>query len=273
MTGDARKLPTFFIPHGGGPWPFMDSAFGPPGMWDGLRDFLAGLPASLPARPKAVLTISAHWETPRPTVDIDPAPGLLFDYYGFPEHTYKLRYPAPGAPQLAVHVMELLGAAGLPCDEARGRGFDHGVFIPFMLIYPQADMPILQMSLQKGASVARHLAVGRALAPLREEGVLIVGSGMSYHNLREFFSPSETARKPAAQFDDWLTQAVEAADPAAREAGLERWFSAPGAKQSHPTPEHLEPLFAAAGAAGQDLGRRVFSCELAGKPVSAFRFG
>jgi aromatic ring-opening dioxygenase catalytic subunit (LigB family) len=265
-------LPTLFIPHGGGPWPFMDKAFGPPGMWDGLRAFLSGLAASLPARPKAVLAISAHWETPRPAVDTDAAPGMLYDYYGFPEHTYRLEYPAPGAPQLAGRVRDLLAKAALPCDGVTGRGFDHGVFIPFMLIYPQADMPILQMSLQKHASVAEHLAIGRALAPLREEGVLIVGSGMSYHNLREFFSPSDAAREPAAQFDDWLLQAVEAA-PQAREAALIDWRKAPGAKQSHPTPEHLEPLFVVAGAAGEDAGRRVFSGELAGKPVSGFRFG
>ncbi len=251
----------------------MDRAFGPPGMWDGLRAFLTGLAASLPARPKAILTVSAHWETPRPTVNVDAAPGMLFDYYGFPEHTYRLGYPAPGAPQLATRARALLSAAGLSCDEARGRGFDHGVFIPFMLIYPQADMPILQMSLQKGASVAEHLAIGRALAPLREQGALIVGSGMSYHNLREFFSPDEAARKPAAQFDGWLTQAIEAADPRAREAALIDWRKAPGAKESHPTPEHLEPLFVAAGAAGDDVGLRVFSAELAGKPVSGFRFG
>jgi aromatic ring-opening dioxygenase catalytic subunit (LigB family) len=197
----------------------------------------------------------------------------LFDYYGFPEHTYRLSYPAPGTPQLATRVKDLLGAAGLPCDEAQGRGFDHGVFIPFMLIYPGADMPILQMSLQQGASVAQHLAIGRALAPLREEGVLIVGSGMSYHNLRAFFSPNEAAKKPAVQFDDWLTQAVETDDAGARNAALERWLSAPGARESHPTPEHLEPLFVVAGAAGEDPGRRVFVCELAGKPVSAFSFG
>jgi aromatic ring-opening dioxygenase catalytic subunit (LigB family) len=242
-------------------------------MWDGLRAHLTGLAATLPARAKAVLNISAHWETPRPTVDTDPAPALLFDYYGFPEHTYKLQYPAPGAPVLAAQVRDLLEAAGLPCDETQGRGFDHGVFIPFMLIYPHADMPILQMSLQRQASVAEHLAIGRALAPLREQGVLIVGSGMSYHNLHEFFSPSEAARKPAAQFDAWLTQTVETTDPQARDSMLIEWRKAPGARESHPTPEHLEPLFVVAGAAGEDLGRRIFTDELAGKPVSGFRFG
>ena len=180
--------------------------------------------------------------------------------------------PRPARRELAGRVRDLLAKAALPCDGVTGRGFDHGVFIPFMLIYPQADMPILQMSLQKHASVAEHLAIGRALAPLREEGVLIVGSGMSYHNLREFFSPSDAAREPAAQFDDWLLQAVEAA-PQAREAALIDWRKAPGAKQSHPTPEHLAPLFVVAGAAGEDAGRRVFSGELAGKPVSGFRFG
>ncbi len=251
----------------------MDRAFGPPGMWDGLRAHLTGLAATLPARPKAVLNISAHWETPRPTVDIDPAPALLFDYYGFPEHTYKLQYPAPGAPGLAAQVRDLLKAAALPCDEAQGRGFDHGVFVPFMLIYPNADMPILQMSLQRHASVAEHLAIGRALAPLRELGVLIVGSGMSYHNLREFFSPSEAARKPAALFDEWLTLTVETTDPQMRDSMLTDWRNAPGARESHPTPEHLEPLFVVAGAAGEDRGRRVFSDDLGGKPVSGFRFG
>jgi len=273
MTPSPARLPTLFIPHGGGPWPFMEAAFGPPGMWDGLRDYLASIPASLPVKPKAVLVISGHWETARPTVNVNPAPPLLFDYYGFPEHTYHLRYPAPGAPELASRVGALLRGARFALDKERARGFDHGVFIPFMLIYPDADMPILQMSLQAHAPVATHLAIGRALAPLRDENVLIVGSGMSYHNLREFFSPTEAARLPAARFDDWLTDAVETEDAAQREAKLRAWLDAPGALASHPTPEHLEPLFVVAGAAEADHGKRAFHADIAGKPISGFQFG
>lgn len=273
MGEKPTKLPALFIPHGGGPWPFMNEALGPPGMWNGLRDYLEGVPASLPARPQAVIVISAHWERPRPTVDIDAAPGMLFDYYGFPEHTYALNYPAPGAPQLAARVRDLLAGVDLPCDEARGRGFDHGVFVPFMLIYPRADVPILQLSLQRRAPVVTHLTIGRALAPLRDEGVLIVGSGMSYHNLRAFFSAQEAARRPAAQFDDWLTRAIETPERRAREMRLLDWRAAPGARESHPTPEHLDPLFVVAGAAGADRGRRVFHAEFWGKPVSGFAFG
>jgi aromatic ring-opening dioxygenase catalytic subunit (LigB family) len=246
---------------------------GPPGMWDGLRRFLEGIEKSLPAPPKAFLVVSAHWETERPTVDADAAPGMLFDYYGFPEHTYALRYPAPGAPELASRVRALLGAAGIASDEARGRRFDHGVFIPMMLIHRQADTPVLQMSLQKGASVTRHLEIGRALAPLREEGVAVLGSGMSYHNLREFFSEDEAPHLAAKSFDDWLTQTVLLEDFDARDRRLGEWLDAPGAKASHPTPEHLEPLFVIAGAARQDHARRVFHDAFWGKAVSGFAFG
>ncbi len=246
---------------------------GPSGMWDGLRGFLEGLEKSLPVPPEAFLVVSAHWETERPTVDADAAPGMFFDYYGFPEHTYALRYPAPGAPQLASRVRALLGAAGIASDEARGRGFDHGVFVPMMLIHPQADVPVLQMSLQKGASVARQLEIGRSLAPLREEGVAILGSGMSYHNLREFFSADEAPRAAAKSFDDWLTQTVLLDDAQTRARRLGEWLDASGAKASHPTPEHLEPLFVIAGAAGQDRARRVFHDAFWGKAVSGFAFG
>ena len=217
--------------------------------------------------------ISAHWETERPTVDADAAPGMLFDYYGFPEHTYALSYPAPGAPALAARVRAMLDEAGIDCDEARGRGFDHGVFIPMMLIHPQADIPVLQMSLQKGASVARHLKIGRALAPLRDEGVLLIGSGMSYHNLREFFSHDEGPCAAAKSFDDWLTQTLLLDDSDMRDRRLGDWLNAPGASASHPSLEHLEPLFVITGAGGQDRGSRVFHDEFWGKAVSGFAFG
>lgn len=265
--------PCLFIPHGGGPWPFIKTAIGPPGMWDGLRDYLTSLADTLPLRPNAVLVISSHWETAAPTVLTDPAPKLLFDYHGFPPETYQLSYPAPGAPDLAARVRALLRDGGVTSDELNDRGLDHGVFVPFMLIYPQADMPILAMSVQRRSSVDTHLAIGRALAPLRSEGVLIVGSGMSFHNLAAFFSPTPAASGPAHAFDDWLTETVEHEDPDVRNARLKDWKSAPGATHSHPTAEHLEPLFIVAGAAHRNQGRRVFHDELAGKPISAYQFG
>ncbi len=267
------KLPTLFIPHGGGPWPFMPPPPGQIDIWGKLGAYLRSIPETLPAPPKAILVVSGHWETPRPTVNVNPAPPLLFDYYNFPEHTYRLTYPAPGAPELGAHVRQLLNVVGIASDEEHRRGFDHGVFTPVMLIYPRADVPILQMSLQHRASVETHIAIGRALAPLRDEGVLIVGSGMSYHNLREFFSPIEGARKAAAEFDAFLTDAVETNDPSSREMKLRDWRNAPGALASHPTAEHLEPLFVVAGAAGADAGRRVFADDILGKAHSGFQFG
>jgi aromatic ring-opening dioxygenase catalytic subunit (LigB family) len=267
------KLPTLFIPHGGGPWPFMPPPPGEIDIWEKLGAYLRSIPATLPTTPKAILVVSGHWETPRPAVNVNPAPPLLFDYYNFPERTYRLTYPAPGAPELGAHVRQLLDAVGIASDEEHSRGFDHGVFIPLMLIYPEADVPILQMSLQHKAPVETHLAIGRALAPLRDEGVLIVGSGMSYHNLREFFSPKEGARKAAAEFDAFLTEAVETKNPSSREMKLRDWRNAPGALASHPTAEHLEPLFVVAGAAGADASRRVFADEILGKAISGFQFG
>jgi len=273
MTTPDHRLPTLFIPHGGGPWPFMDVAHGPPDTWDRLAQHLRGLDHALGVRPNAVLVISGHWEAERPTVNVARNPPLLFDYYGFPPHTYQLRYPAPGSPELARRVQALLKAAGITSGEDAERGFDHGVFIPFMLMYPDADVPVVQLSLQEGLDPATHLAVGRALAPLRDEGVLIIGSGMSYHNLREFLSGSPRGNDASERFDEWLTQAVEERTPAARDEKLAHWSEAPGALACHPRSEHLLPLMVAAGAAGDDRGRRVFNDRIWGKAVSGFQFG
>ncbi len=177
--------------------------------------YLSGIPAALGRRPKAVLVVSAHWLEASPTVHVGAQPSLLFDYYNFPAHTYRLTWPAPGAPALAARVGELLGAAGFaPATEA-ARGWDHGVFVPFKIIWPDADVPVAQLSLQENLDPAAHLAIGRALAPLRYEDILIVGSGMSYHNLREFFSPRGEA--DSETFDVWLNEAVSA--PAVNASG------------------------------------------------------
>lgn len=247
----------------------MDPPAAHPHMWDGLAAYLRGIDASLGTRPKAVLVISGHWENPLPTLNIARKPGLLFDYYGFPEHTYRLKYPAAGAPELAERVRALLDAAGLGSDVESKRGLDHGVFIPFLLIYPRADVPILQLSLQSGLDPAQHLAMGRALAPLRDQGVLIVGSGMSYHNLADMFSGRGT--EASAAFDAWLGDAVQ--DPATREQRLIAWREAPGGAASHPREEHLMPLMVAAGAAQGDRGIRSFGEVIGGKHISGFQFG
>ena len=264
-----HRQPTLFIPHGGGPCFFMDPPPQAPHLWDAMADYLRGLLAALPERPKAILMISGHWETPNPTLNIAPQPGLLFDYDGFPAHTYRLTYPAEGAPWLAGRVTELLTAAGETVETDAARGWDHGVFIPMMLIRPEADIPILQLSLTDDLDPARHMAIGRALAPLRDEGILIIGSGMSYHNLRVFFAPRAAAAAEA--FDDWLTRAAEA--PGERSSALARWADAPSARACHPREEHLIPMMVAAGAADGEPGRRTFHDHIFAKAVSGFQFG
>ena len=260
-------LPTVFISHGGGPWLFM--TIDPPQMYDGLAAWLHALPAAIGTTPRAVLAVSAHWEEDELTVMHHPHPPMLFDYYGFPASTYQLRYDAPGSPPLARRVEEVLGSAGLECRSDFDRGFDHGVFVPFMLVYPDASVPIVQLSIRHDLDPAFHLAVGRALAPLRNEGVLIAASGMSYHNLRAF---GARGRPASEQFDDWLVRVV-ADTGSARDAQLIQWTAAPAARVAHPREEHLIPLMVAAGAAGAEAGRATFSGEILGVKISCFQFG
>jgi aromatic ring-opening dioxygenase catalytic subunit (LigB family) len=266
------RLPSLYITHGGGPCFWME--FGPPfgpHAFDKLRDYLSGLIASLPERPKAILVISGHWEEHRPTVSTSPAPGMLFDYSGFPPHTYKLSYPAPGAPGLAGQVRDLLQAAQIDCGTDDKRDFDHGVFVPQLIIDPEAKIPVVMLSMQHDLDPAAHIAIGKAIAPLRDEGVLILGSGSSYHNLREFFGPQGNAASIA--FDDWLNETATHADASERNTRLKAWADAPSAHTCHPREDHLIPLMVAAGAAGSDIGRRSFHDRLGGKAVSCFSFG
>jgi aromatic ring-opening dioxygenase catalytic subunit (LigB family) len=260
-------LPTLFIPHGAGPCFFMEWTRGPADTWDRTAAWLKGLVAGLPERPKAILMVSGHWEEPAFTVGSSDRPPMLFDYYGFPEHTYRLAFNAPGSPALAARVRELLGAAGLPTAADAERGYDHGVFVPLLLATPEADIPVVQLSLKAGLDPAEHLAAGRALAPLREEGVLIVGSGMSWHNMRGF-SPAFTARSQA--FDAWLEGAM--ADPAHRDEAIRHWAEAPYAREAHPREEHLAPLFVAAGAAEGEAGRLTFRDTAMDVVISGYEF-
>lgn len=265
------RLPSIYISHGGGPCFWMD--FPPPygaHAFDGLRSYLNGLLDTLPIRPKAFLVISGHWEETVPTIGVGEAPGMLFDYYGFPAHTYLLTYPALGDPALAARVGELLNAAGIANATDAERGYDHGVFVPFLMIDPKARIPVVTLSLRHDLDPAAHLAIGAALAPLRDEGVLIVGSGNSYHNLSSFIDGEPRA---AAMFDEWLADAVTHVDAAERQALLIDWEAAPAARASHPREDHLIPLMVAAGAGGADPARRVFSDTIGQKAISGFAFG
>ncbi|MGG7517142.1 DODA-type extradiol aromatic ring-opening family dioxygenase [Allorhizobium undicola] len=273
----SERFPVYFIPHGGGPWPFMDfpkDAAGR-GPWDDLADFLTGIDAELGRRPKAVLVISGHWERePVPTVSTAPAPGMFFDYYNFPPHTYQIRYPASNSLPLAARARALLAESGIASAEDGERGFDHGVFIPLMMIYPHADVPITMISLKNTLDAESHFAIGRALEPLRDEDVLILASGMSYHNMREFRRALPDHVAEATRFDEWLTAAVEDADPQTRAARLASWHQNPDARACHmPDHDHLVPLFVAAGAGGSDAAKCVFRSTILGKPYSGYRFG
>jgi len=262
------SLPTLFIPHGAGPCFFMDWARGPADTWEPTAAWLKGLVADLPQRPKAILVVSGHWEETVFTVGSSPKPPMLFDYYGFPEETYRLRFDAPGSPALARRVRELLSASGITNAEDSQRGYDHGVFVPLLLSTPQADIPVVQLSLRQDLDPEAHLAAGRALRPLRDEGVLIVGSGMSWHNMGGF-SPAFTGKSRA--FDTWLGAAI--ANPATRDAALRGWDRAPHAREAHPREEHLAPLFVAAGAAEGEPGRVAFADVAMNVALSGYEFG
>jgi aromatic ring-opening dioxygenase catalytic subunit (LigB family) len=232
--------------------------------------FLQDLPRSVGMPFRSVLMVSAHWEEPNFTVMTHPQPPLLFDYYGFPAHTYQIQYPAPGLPALAKRVTQLLESAGIPNGTDATRGMDHGNFVPMAVMFPKADMPVVQLSLKRGLDPAQHLALGRALAPLRDEGVLIVGSGFSFHNLR-MYGPA--AAVPSAQFDAWLQEAVVEGPVARRSEKLNAWETAPSARLAHPREEHLIPLMVSAGAAEQEAGTCCFHEVSPLCTTSAFRFG
>lgn len=267
---DNQRLPVVFLPHGGGPWPFVEMGFGEKRELDALATYLRSIPAVPKTAIKSVLVISAHWEAPVPTVMTHAHPPLLFDYSGFPPESYQLTWPAPGDPALATRVQALLGQAGIKSGTDSSRGFDHGTFVPLKLAFPRAEVPTLQLSLKQGLEPAEHLAIGRALAPLRDEGVFIVGSGMTFHNMRGFGNPQ--ARPVSEAFDAWLRETCALEAPQ-RDARLERWSSAPSARLAHPREEHLLPLMVIAGAAGKDRGVTAFGGTLTGLALSAYHFG
>jgi len=263
------RLPVVYLPHGGGPWPFVDVGFGDQAELDALAAYLRSVRSVPKTAPKALLVISAHWEEVVPTVMTARKPPMLYDYYGFPPESYQLTWPAPGQPELAARVQSLLGAAGFKTAADDARGFDHGTFVPLKLAYPEAEVPTVQLSLKRGLDPLEHLAIGRALAPLRDEGVFIVGSGMTYHNLRAF---GPQAAPISQAFDGWL-QKAGTAPQAERDGQLAHWAKAPAARLAHPREEHLLPLMVIAGAAGPDRGAVAWTGTLLDLRLSAYHFG
>ncbi len=270
MENTVKRLPTYFISHGGGPWPWLKEQM--PGVYDNLEASLRDMPRQLGMTPRAVLMVSGHWEERDFTVMSSPAPPMVYDYSGFPAFTYQIKYPAPGSPVVARRMQELLRGAGFAATADDRRGFDHGTFAPLKAIYPEADVPVLQLSIRSDYDPEAHLAVGRALAPLRDEGVAIVGSGLSFHNLRRFGSAGQ---HPSREFDAWLTEAVCGSVGEERNGKLRGWAAAPSARLAHPDEDHLIPLMVAIGAAEEEAGVRVYHEDsfFGSLTVSSYRFG
>jgi aromatic ring-opening dioxygenase catalytic subunit (LigB family) len=241
-------MPAMYLPHGGGPSFFMTGER--KRMYQPTEDFLRSVHSLLPAKPTAILIATAHWETAVPSFTGGKQPELIYDYYGFPPETYELQYKAPGNPELAQRACALIQKAGYPAMVDPKYGWDHGVFIPLKVMFPDADIPVVAMSLHVSLDPALHCELGAALRSLRDEGVLIVGAGMSYHNLRNF-----AAAAPASyEFHDWLDSALSG-NWGERTRQLAQWSVAPGGRASHPREEHLIPLMVASGA-GSDLPAR-----------------
>ena len=266
------RLPTFYLSHGGGPWPYMDEEARRP--YARLEESLRGLPRQLPRKPEAILVVSGHWEERDFAVMASAAPPMIYDYGGFPEELYHIRYPAAGSPRLAQRTHALIQQAKLPTRLDAGRGFDHGTYAILAVTHPDADIPVFQVSLQSGYGPEAHLQLGRALAPLRDEGVLIIGSGSSYHNLRRFFGP-RGRRDDAAQFDAWLAETLVESAPGRRSERLLDWERAPAAREAHPREDHLMPLHVVVGAAEEEPARVVYRQEdfLGAITLSSYRFG
>lgn len=236
-------------------------------MFEPMARFLERVPSLLPAAPRAILVVTAHWEAEVVSFTGGPRPQLIYDYYGFPKETYELRYDAPAEPALARRAANLLRDASIDARVDDAHGWDHGVFIPLMVMYPTASIPVVAMSLHRSLDPAFHVSVGAALRPLRDDGVLIVGSGMSYHNLRDLGGVAA-----AAAFDGWLDAAL-AGDARHRGEQLARWAEAPAGRAAHPREEHLLPLMVASGAGGDRPGDKVWEGAVVKTRVSAWAFG
>ena len=259
--------PVLYLPHGGGPLPILGDK-----RHEKMVSFLKEIISKL-GEPSAILVISAHWEEDQATIISGSHPEIIYDYYGFPAEAYQIQYAAPGYPQLAKEVFELIAASGMPVKMDEQRGFDHRLFVPLKLMYPQAQIPCIQLSLLRNLDPGKHIALGKAIASLRKKNILIIGSGMSFHNLKAFFSQDVDSNKENDAFDSWLIETCtsQAISPEAREQRLIEWEKAPSARFCHPREEHLLPLHVCYGIAGTGtpIAQVVFNEEVMGKRVTS----
>lgn len=246
-----EKQPVFYISHGGGPCFWMD--WGTPDPFQNLAQFLKNFQNLLPQKPDAILVVSAHWEENEYTLQTHPNPPMLYDYYGFPEHTYHLKYPGKTSKNLEALIENQFAIHQTPLKKDSERGYDHGLFVPFLLMFPEADIPIMQLSIKHNLDPKDHYKCGEILSALREKNILIVGSGLSYHNLRNLVD----VRNISESWNNWLNETLTA-DQFDREK-LFNWKNAPNALLCHPREDHLVPLFVAAGAATDKKAVRVYN--------------
>lgn len=260
--------PVLYLPHGGGPLPIL----GDKGHEE-MVSFLKGIVTKL-GEPSAILVISAHWEEEHATIISNSHPEIIYDYYGFPAEAYTIQYAAPGDPELAKEIYALLMANGIPAKLDEQRGFDHGLFVPIKLMFPQARIPCIQLSLLKNFNPRMHIALGKAIASLREKNILIIGSGMSFHNLKTFFTHNIDSSRENDAFDQWLIETCAHSEilSEAREQRLIEWEKAPFARFCHPREEHLLPLHVCYGVACADspIAKVVFNGQIMGKKVTSF---
>jgi 4,5-DOPA dioxygenase extradiol len=261
------KFPTVFVNHGGGPMPLMGRQ---PDLVQNMKEIVKKLLPKEP--PSAIVLLSAHWESDPISITSSPNPPMLFDYYGFPPETYEYEYPASGDPKLAHRIHDLLSQQGLSSRLDDKRGYDHGVFVPLMIMFPSADIPVVQVSLDPSLDSKKNMDIGRALSPLRDDNILILGSGLSFHNMGAFFNPTPETVQGSMDFNEWLKATIlipenedfEVWSPEERSKhfdkrmeALENWEQAPGGRISHPREEHLLPLFMVAAAAGETAKPRL----------------
>ncbi len=265
-TTKSPQRRALFLSHGGGPLPLLgDRAHAE--MVACLREIAATI-----RRPAAIVVVSAHWEAGRPTLTTAARPALIYDYGGFPPAAYTIEYPCPGAPQLARAIAAQLDRSGFAAHLDEARGFDHGLFVPLKIMYPEADIPCVQLSLLEGLDPAAHLALGRALQGIADESLLLVGSGFSFHNMQAFFAPATRAGEAANQaFEHWLQETCSDAGMAEAERSrrLADWSSAPGARYCHPRAEHLLPLHVCYGFAAAAC-TRLYDLQILNKRTSMF---
>jgi aromatic ring-opening dioxygenase catalytic subunit (LigB family) len=254
-----------YLAHGGGPLPLLND-----GNHDEMLSHLKRLALQM-TKPEAIILVSAHWESEQLSVTASSEPELLYDYYGFPEEAYEIEYPALGKPDLAERIAGLMAQENLPCKLDEHRGFDHGMFVPLRIMYPEADVPCVQLSLLNNLNAAEHIAVGEALAKLEYDNLLIIGSGFSFHNMQaNLHDPQESNRKNVA-FESWLVDVFtnQTLNEEERKQQLVNWEQAPHARYCHPREEHLLPLHVCYGAA-QGICEQVFELKVFDKKVSMY---